>query len=103
MNSVSNPNLQMLEVAVVRLGVLLDEFVFLMEDIVAVLDGRPVIVGEVRQSVSELRTALAERFRDLLNEQRFVDAVSGHMPTDEASQARVPVVIDRMRQIAETE
>lgn len=72
-----------------------------IEDIVAVLDGRPVIVDEVRQSGAELRKALSERFRDLLNERRFVDAISGHLPTDEASQARVPMVIDRMRKLAE--
>ena len=71
-----------------------------IEDIVAVIDGRSVIVEEVGDSVAELRSVLAERFRVLLNNSRFVDAVSGHMPTNEASQARVPVVIDRMRQIA---
>jgi len=72
-----------------------------IEDIVAVLDGRPAIVEDVKCSVAELRAALVERFRDLLNNHRFVDAVSGHLPTDEASQARVPVVLDRMRQISE--
>jgi len=72
-----------------------------IEDIVAVLDGRPVIVDEVRQSAAELCFVLAERFRGLLNKHRFVDAISGHLPTDEASQARVPMVIDRMKRIAE--
>jgi len=72
-----------------------------IEDIVAVIDGRPVIVEEVRDSVTELRAALAERFQALLNTSRFVAAVYGHMPTDEASQERVPIVINRMRQIAE--
>ncbi|MCP4389982.1 MAG: hypothetical protein GY802_16940 [Gammaproteobacteria bacterium] len=74
-----------------------------IEDIVAVIDGRPVIVEEVRNSVAALRAALAERFQALLNNTRFVDAISGHMPTDEASQARVPIVIDRMRQMAGTQ
>jgi len=72
-----------------------------IEDIVAVLDGRPVIVDEVRQSAAELRTVLAERFRGLLGKPRFVDAIFGHLPTDEASQARVPLVIDRMKRIVE--
>lgn len=71
-----------------------------LEDIVAVLDGRPVIVDEVRQSVAGLRNALSERFQDLLSKRRFIDAISGHLPMDEASQARVPIVIDRMRKIA---
>lgn len=72
-----------------------------IEDMVAVLDGRPMIVDEVRQSEAELRNALAKRFRDLLKNNRFVDAVSGHMPSDGASQARVPIILDRMTQIAE--
>lgn len=72
-----------------------------VEDIVAVLDGRPLIVDEVRKSAAELRNELAARFRELLSISRFVDAVSGHLPMDAANQARVPVVLDRMRQISE--
>lgn len=74
-----------------------------IEDIVAVIDGRPIIVEEVRNSVEALRDTLAKRFQALLDNSRFVDAISGHMPTDEASQARVPIVVDRMRQMAGTQ
>jgi len=71
-----------------------------IEDLIAVVDGRPMIADEVGASDVGLRTALADRFRALLRNPRFVDAVSGHLPTDAASQARVPVVINRLRQIA---
>jgi len=71
-----------------------------IEDIIEVIDGRPAIVEEVSESVAKLRAALAGRFQALLKNPRFVDAVSGHMPTNEASQARVPIVIDRIRQMA---
>jgi hypothetical protein len=32
---------------------------------------------------------------------RFIDSVSGHLPADETSQARVAVVLDKIKSIAE--
>jgi predicted nucleotidyltransferase len=72
-----------------------------IEDIIAVLDGRPEIVNEVRQSEPELAKELSERFQNLLQDPHFVDAVSGHMPTDETSQARVSIILTTMRELAE--
>ena len=72
-----------------------------IEDLVAVLDGRPSIVDEVKISEPKLINDLSQRFQALLQDQRFVDSVSGHMPTDETSQARVVIVLDVMKKIAE--
>ncbi len=72
-----------------------------VEDIIAVLDGRPELVGEIKQTTPELRKALSKRFQVLLQESRFVDAISGHMPTDETSQARVSIIIKIIKEIAE--
>ncbi len=74
-----------------------------IEDIVAVLDGRQEVVNEVQQSNDVLRSHLAERFRALLDDARFVEAVSGHLPGDTSSQGRVTIVMDRIRSIAEAE
>ncbi len=71
-----------------------------MEDIVAILDGRPEVVSEIRLVADELRNHLADRFRNLLGNDRFLEALPGHMPGDEASQARVPIIIERIREIA---
>lgn len=68
-----------------------------LEDIVAVLDGRPEVVEEVRHSGAALREHLENRIADLLKEMRFLDALPGHMPGDAASQARVPRIIERLR------
>jgi len=68
-----------------------------LEDIVAVLDGRPEVVDEVLQCEPGLRDHLVNRFVALLKETRFLDALPGHMPGDQASQARVPKIIDRLR------
>jgi hypothetical protein len=51
-----------------------------IEDIVAVLDGRPELVEEVRQAEDPLRRYLADRFTVLLQESRFLDALPGHLP-----------------------
>jgi len=71
-----------------------------IEDIIAVLDGRPEITNEVRQSEPELVKELAERFQNLMGVKRFVDAVSGHMPTDETSQSRVSIILATINKIA---
>lgn len=70
-----------------------------MEDIVAVLDGRPEIVEEVRHCDEKLRDHLGQRLADLLRDDRFLEALPGHMPGDPGSQARVPIVIERLRAI----
>lgn len=68
-----------------------------IEDIVAVLDGRPEIIDEVESVDPGLKVELAKKFRNMLADDRFTDAVYGHMPTDETSQARVQVVLDCMK------
>ena len=64
-----------------------------IEDLVAVLDGRREIIDEVRLAPSDLVKAIVKRFKSLKQERQFIDAVSGHMPTDATSQARVQVVL----------
>lgn len=72
-----------------------------IEDIIAVLDGRSEIVNEVKQSEPELVKELSERFQSLLRHNRFIDAVSGHMPTDETSQARASMILITMKKFTE--
>jgi hypothetical protein len=72
-----------------------------MEDI-ALLNGRPQVVDEVRQAPAELRAYLVERFDALLNTRAFIEALSGHLPPDTESQARLPLVIGRITAIAES-
>jgi hypothetical protein len=72
-----------------------------MEDLITVLDGRVEIVEEVQQSEEGIKRYLAEQFRRLLEKDEFLDALPGHLAPDEASQQRLPIVEDRMRQIAD--
>lgn len=70
-----------------------------MEDIVAVLDGRSEIVDEVRQTDEALHKHLTARFAALLRNNKFEDALPGHLPGDAVSQARALVVLDRISAI----
>ena len=71
-----------------------------IEDIIAVLDGRPEIVTEISNSSDNLKKFLADTFRLLLANSEFRDAIPGHLPPDRASQARLPQIIKRMEEVA---
>lgn len=68
-----------------------------MEDIVAVLDGRPEIVAEVLNCERQLKNHLKARLSALISDERFIEALPGHLPGDTGSQARVPIILQRMR------
>jgi predicted nucleotidyltransferase len=72
-----------------------------IEDILAVMDGRPELIEEISQSESALVNVLIIRFNNLLKDQSFVDAASGHMPTDEVSQNRVERILDTIKEISD--
>jgi hypothetical protein len=71
-----------------------------IEDCVALIDGRPELVDEVRRADKPLRAYLAERFTALSGSASFLDALPGHLPPDSASQARLPLILERIRTIA---
>lgn len=71
-----------------------------VEDIVAVLDGRPEILDEIVAADAELKAELSRRFSRLVEDQAFLDAVAGHVRPDRTSQARVPKIIATARRIA---
>lgn len=72
-----------------------------IEDIIAVLDGRPEILEEARQADQKLRTELAIRFKCLLKDRRFIEAIAGHLPPDNISQARCQYILSIMKNISE--
>jgi predicted nucleotidyltransferase len=71
-----------------------------IEDIVTLVDGRPELVREIAEGDVPLRRYLREEVDDLLADSSFVDTIPWHLPPDEANQARVAIVIDRLRAIA---
>lgn len=69
-------------------------------DLLAVVDGRDTLLEECRSSPPELRDYLRERFRGLLAQPSFINALSGHLPGDAASQERLPEFEGKLREIA---
>ncbi len=70
-----------------------------IEDFIAVLDGRTEIRVDVANAPEDLVKELSVRFGDLLNNPRFLESVSGHLPSDVPSQARVPKLLKLMESI----
>ncbi|MFA5029100.1 MAG: hypothetical protein WC713_14615, partial [Candidatus Methylomirabilota bacterium] len=70
-----------------------------LEDIVTLIDGRAEIVDEAAQADPNLRHFLAARLAALQAAHPFLEALPAHLPPDAASQARLPIILDRIRQI----
>ena len=70
-----------------------------LEDLLTVIDGREAIVGEIANTPT-VRAYIAEQFRVLLETPAFVEALSGYLLPDPASQERLPILKDRIKQIA---
>lgn len=72
-----------------------------LEDLLAVVDGRDDLPGEVRADTLELREYLAAAIGALLEQPRFLDALPGHLPPDAASQARIPLLLRRLKDLSQ--
>ena len=71
-----------------------------IEDVIAILDGRPELIDEIRQSDREVMDFLADTFRVLLQQAGFLESLRGHLPPDSASQERVLILRERIETIA---
>lgn len=70
-----------------------------MEDIITLIDGRPEIVDEVERVGGEVGEYLRAEIDALLAIGDFVDSISWHLQGDPENQARVTVIIQRLRSI----
>lgn len=70
-------------------------------DLISVIDGRDELFAECRLAEAQLKRYLRERFRELLAEPAFIDALPGHLPGDLASQERLPDLENKLRHLAE--
>lgn len=71
-----------------------------MEDIVTVIDGRPTLIDEMRQTPAELQAYIAEKFSVLIQNEDFLSALQGYLPGDLASQSRLPLLERRLNDLA---
>jgi len=71
-----------------------------LEDIIIVVDGRPELVVEIKNSATDVRTYIVIEARQLLSRRDFSDAVSGFLLPDAASQDRRSIVEARLLEIS---
>jgi predicted nucleotidyltransferase len=71
-----------------------------IEDIVNLVDGREELTSEIRAADEAVRTYLANELDDLLGQPSFIEGLAWHLGPSTEDQARVEVVIARLRQIA---
>jgi hypothetical protein len=71
-----------------------------LEDIVSVVDGRAGIAAEVHGESADLRSYIRFEIERLLATPGFIDALSGYLLPDAASQARIDIVLQRLRKLA---
>ena len=71
-----------------------------LEDIVAVVDGRPAIVDDVAHAAADVRAYIVSEIQALLDNPDFVEALAGFLLPDSASQARRRVLEARLRAIS---
>jgi hypothetical protein len=71
-----------------------------LEDIIAVVDGRPEIVNDVAAADAEVRGYIAAEIQAMLDQPDFTEALAGFLLPDRASQARRGLLQDRLRQLS---
>jgi len=71
-----------------------------LEDLIAVVDGRAELVGEIQAAASDVRSYLAKEIKKLISIREFNNALPGHIAPDAASQERVGTIILRLEEIA---
>ena len=69
-------------------------------DALAVVDGRDELLAEFEGLDLELTRFVEESFAKLLATPRFGNYLPGHLPGDEASQARLPLLEAKLRRLA---
>ncbi len=71
-----------------------------VEDIISVVDGRVELFDEFEDASNEIREYLDDEIGVLLGTPAFFDSIPAHLKPDVASQARLPLVISRLRVLA---
>jgi hypothetical protein len=71
-----------------------------MEDLIAMVDGRAELLVELESAPDATRTFVASEIGSLMSEEAFQEALPGHLAGDKASQARLPLVEQRLSAMA---
>lgn len=72
-----------------------------MEDIVTVVNGREELTGEIYDVSDEARSYVSHEIETLLGEAAFINDLPALLEPDSGSQARLPIIIDRLTNLAQ--
>ena len=71
-----------------------------LEDIIAVVDGRSEIVGDVAAASDDVRAYIGAEIRALLDNRDFIEALAGFLLPDSASQGRRRLLEGRLHSLS---
>jgi predicted nucleotidyltransferase len=74
-----------------------------LEDFVAIVDGRAELLDDLQQAYDDVRSYISSFVSLLIQNDQFINALPGYLPSDEASQSRVSIVIEILSKIAALE
>jgi hypothetical protein len=70
-----------------------------LEDLIAVIDGRAAIIEEIASAPAALRSFVVSSLRRINHASEFQEALPGFLPSDSASQRRLPLLRKRLETI----
>jgi hypothetical protein len=71
-----------------------------LEDVMSVVDGRQTLTAEVRDAGAEISGYVHREIAKLLANPGFIDALPSFLLPDSASQSRIGIVLERLRNLA---
>jgi predicted nucleotidyltransferase len=71
-----------------------------LEDVIAVIDSRAEIVDDIVSSDTDVKEYISSLIREFLSNRYFMEALPGKLQGDAASQARLPIIVERLNAIA---
>jgi len=71
-----------------------------IEDIISVIDGRKELLAEIKSSAQDLQKYIAQELQSFLETPTFLQNLSGFVPGDPANQARVPLLLNRIKELS---
>jgi hypothetical protein len=63
------------------------------------VDGRAPLLDEVQSAPADLRAFVSNRIRSLIAEPRFLDALPGYLLPDQANQARIWNLTEKLNRL----
>lgn len=71
-----------------------------LEDFIAVVEGREQLLEELAGAPADLSEYLGEATGKLLGNERFLEALPGYVPGDSISRRRIPIIIERLKEMS---